>query len=144
MSSNVRAMSLPRSQNYVGGEHDVFVSVCRVRKTWLLFSDSHWTGWLHSASGTQLLPDIQSRTVYPESAETADMTFFAKSWKTHAHISRSSRFVCRMHSSNLGIDVVAYSASAAVKEFTERLTGSSLRKKSGSEFFGVAKKSVQR
>ena len=76
--------------------------------------------------------------------ETADMTFFAKSWKTHAHISRSSRFVCRMHSSNLGIDVVAYSASAAVKEFTERLTGSSLRKKSGSEFFRFAKKSVQR
>lgn len=44
MSSNVRAVSLPRSQNYVGAEHGAFVSVCRVRKTWLLFSDSHWTG----------------------------------------------------------------------------------------------------
>ena len=46
--------------------------------------------------------------------------------------------------SNLGVDIVAYSASAAVKEFTERLTGASLCNKSGPEFFGFAKKSVQR
>ena len=44
-----------------------------------------------------------------------------------------------MHSSDLGVDVAAYSASAAVKEFTERLTGASLRNKSGPEFFGFAK-----
>ena len=39
-----------------------------------------------------------------------------------------------MHSSDLGVDV-AYSASAAVKEFTERLTGASLHNRSGPEFF---------
>ena len=48
-----------------------------------------------------------------------------------------------MHSSDLGVNVVTYSASAAAKEFTENLTGASLRNKSGPEFFGFAKISVQ-
>ena len=48
-----------------------------------------------------------------------------------------------MQSSDIGVDVVAYSASTAIKELTERLTGASLRNKSGPEFFGFAKKSVQ-
>ena len=30
---------------------------------------------------------------------------------------------CHMHSTDLGVDFVAYCASAAVQEFTERLTG---------------------
>ena len=49
-----------------------------------------------------------------------------------------------MHSSDLGVDFAAYSASATVKEFTERLTGASLRNKSSPDFFGFANKSVQR
>ena len=50
--------------------------------------------WLHSASGTQLLPGLRSRTVYLELAGNCRHdVFFAKYWKTRAHISRSSRFL---------------------------------------------------
>ena len=55
---------------------------------------------------------------------------------------------CLTHRTDLGVDVVAYSysASAAVNELTERLTGVSIciRNKSGPEFFGFPKKSVRR
>ena len=138
-------MSLPRSQNYVGAEHGAFVSVCRVRKTWLLFSDSHiGRGWLHSASGTQLASGLRSRTVYVESAGNCRHDVFCEileDARTHQPLFKIS---CRMHSSDLRVDVVVYSASTAVKEFTERLTGASLRNKSSPEFFEFAQKSVQR
>ena len=67
------------------------------------------------------------------------MTFFCEileDARTHQPLFKIS---CLMHSSDLGIDVVAYSASAAAKEFTERLAGASIRNKSGPEFFGFAK-----
>ena len=63
MSSNVRAVSLPKSQNYVGAEHGALFRFAELERPGRFFPTAIGPGWLHSASGTQLLLGLRSRTV---------------------------------------------------------------------------------
>ena len=99
--------------------------------------------WVHRGSRTRLLPGFRSRTVCTNRRlDPAERQNIFCEILEH---SVTHRPVFRIRSEDQkSIEMTSSSATKAVADFTAKLLGAPLRKKSGPEFFGYSRLEVQR
>ena len=99
---------------------------------------------MHRRSGTLLLPGFRSRTVYTNRRlDPAERQNIFCEILEH-NVTHRPVFQIRSEGQMPPIVMTSGSATKAVADFTAKLLGAPLRKKSGPEFFGYSRLEVQR
>ena len=106
MSSNVRAVSLPSLRIMLELNMARLFPFAEIERPGSFSPTGIGPGWLHSASGTQLLPDIQCRTVYPESAGNCRHDVLCEILEDARKNQPLYKISCRTRSSDLGLTLL--------------------------------------